>query len=153
MGAWLIWIVAGGIVALVVAIAARKRGYEGIGTTLHDAENEPQRGREEQLALLVRDRSRYARNYARDMQDKRLSEADRQHFRQQYEQAKTNGLTELLAISDDFYRGAATHGVIDLLLAGGEIAAAKRLFDTLEESLQDAIASSKPDEYACLYRQ
>jgi hypothetical protein len=84
------------------------------------------------------------------MGDTRLSDAERERFRRRYEDAKSKALTELLTIKDDFYRGVAAHGVIDLLLAGGELGPAKRVFDSLDESLRDSIVSTRPDEYACL---
>lgn len=58
--------------------------------------------REKNLALLVRDRSRYACNYAANMFDTRLSKRDREPYRQRYEQAKSDALVELLRINDGF---------------------------------------------------
>lgn len=106
--------------------------------------------REASRALLVRDRSRYACNYASDMLDERLDSLERERYRARYENAKCDALLELLAIKDDLNRGVATHGVIDLLISGKEADAAKRLFATVDEALQDSIVSTDPDGYAFL---
>ena len=113
-------------------------------------DGEAELGEEANLAVLVRDRSRYARNFATDMADPRLDDEERARFRQKYEAAKSTALLELLKIKDDFNRGLAAHGVIDLLLAGNEIDAAKNLFATIDPGVQDSILSTRPDEYACL---
>lgn len=151
MNDWLIWLALGGLIIWALIDAARKtRKEQAEADATYEAEDEAELDREGNSALLVRDRSRYARNYAADMNDKRLTKAERERFRQKYEEAKSNALVALLTIKDDFYRGVATHGVIDLLLAGDELDRAKSLFETLDNSLQDSIVSTKPDEYACL---
>jgi hypothetical protein len=148
---WIIWVALGVIVVCGLINAARRQQKEQLeADTAAEAEDEAELEREGNIALIVRDRSRYARNYANDMMDERLSEAERARFRQRYENAKSTALTELLTIKDDFSRGVAAHGVIDLLLAGGEVSAAKRVFDALDGSLQESIMSTRPDEYACL---
>ena len=151
MNDWLIWLALGGVVIWALVGAARTRRKEQTeADAAYEAEDEAELEREGSAALLVRDRSRYARNYAADMNDKRLTKAERERFRQKYEDAKSNALVELLTIKDDFHRCVATHGVIDLLLAGGELERAKSLFETLDDSLQDLIVSTEPAEYACL---
>ena len=151
MNDWLIWLTLGGVIIWALIHAARKRRKEQTeADATYEAEGEAELEREGKAALLVRDRSRYARNYAADMNEKRLTKAERERFRQKCEDAKTNALVGLLTIKDDFYRGVATHGVIDLLLAGDDLERAKSLFETLDDSLQDLIVSTEPDEYACL---
>jgi hypothetical protein len=106
--------------------------------------------REGAKALVVRDLSRYARNFASDMRDESSTEDERGKYRERYEEAKSKAFVDVLSIKDDFYRGLAAHGLIDLLLAGDELERAKGLFATLDEGVQDSIVSTNPAEYARL---
>ena len=116
----------------------------------YKAQEEADLEREGRHALLVRDRCRYARNFAADMRDERVPAEERKRNRNLYEEAKSKAFVELLTIKDDFYRAVATHGVIDLLLAGQEVERARGLFASLDDTLQDSIVSTGPERYSLL---
>ena len=127
MDDWLIWLAFGAVVIRTIVEGVRKRRKaRADAVTAYQAEDEAELDREGTLALLVRDRSRYARNYAADMLNKGLTAAERERYRQKYEDAESRGLVDLLTIKDEFYRGVASHGVIDLLLAGDELERSKK---------------------------
>jgi hypothetical protein len=104
-------------------------------------------------ALLTRDRSRYARNYAQDMLNQALEQEHRDGYRLRYERAKSAGLLELQAITDDFHRGVASHGLIDLMIAGGDLDQAEELFAAIDAGVQDSIIHTDPVAYAFLAKR
>ncbi len=141
----------GGLAAVYwVMKSAKSRRETAAANAAYETEAEAELQKEGNAALLIRDKARYARNFAADMMDKSNPKGEREKFREKYEAAKSRALVDLLTIKDDFYRGVATHGVIDLLLAGNELDRARTLFDTLDSSLQGSIMSTNPAEYARL---
>lgn len=151
MNDWLVW------AALIVGFlwflfhqARKRRKEQSTAQAAWQEEDQALVEREGKAAILIRDKCRYARNFAADMLNTHFSQEERDKYREKYEETKSWSLVELLGMKDEFCRCVATHGVIDLLVAGNEPEKARSLFATLDDSLQDLILSTDPEGYRAL---
>jgi hypothetical protein len=57
---------------------------------------------------------------------------------------------EVLELKDAFNRGLACHGIVDLLIAGGEAERAKVVLDSVDQGVRESIIATDPATYSAL---